>query len=91
MNLTKHAEKRKNQRGISDTDINILLEHGRYMSAPGGAEKIRFGGKECQLAISELKKMIQMLDKAKGLTVIINENKIITVYKNWRPVKCKLF
>ena len=82
MELTKHAEIRKNQRGISNRTLEFLLEHGRYISAPGGAEKIFFGEKEHQLAVSELKKIIQMLDKAKGISVIIKANKIITAYKN---------
>jgi hypothetical protein len=81
LQVTKHAEKRMRQRGFSRFSIEILEQFGRLEDAPGKAKKIFFGNKEHQLAISEFKKAIQFLDKAKGGTMIIVNDDILTVYK----------
>lgn len=79
--MTDHAKIRQKQRGISNIALNIIEQNGRCEKAPGGALKIFFGFKEYQRTIDELKKTIQLLDKVKGGTLIINEDEIITVYK----------
>ena len=81
MELTKHAQKRVQQRGFSDFTIGIIEEFGRTSSAPGGAEKIFVGDKEHQLVTQELKKAIQLMDRAKGGYLVVRGNKILTVYK----------
>jgi type II restriction/modification system DNA methylase subunit YeeA len=82
MNMTDHAKVRQKQRGISNIALDIIEKNGRCEKAPGGALKIFFGFKEYQRTIQDLKRTIQMLDKVKGGTLIINEDKIVTVYKN---------
>ena len=82
MNMTDHAKVRQKQRGISNMALNIIEQNGRCEKAPGGALKIFFGFKEYQRTIEDLKKTIQLLDKVKGGTLIINEDKIVTVYRN---------
>ena len=81
MKLTKHAQKRIQQRGFSAFTVNIITEFGKTRSARGGAEKIFVGNKEYQLVIQELKRAIQLMDRAKGGYVIVRDNKILTVYK----------
>lgn len=82
MNMTDHAKVRQKQRGISNIALNIIEQNGRCEKAPGGALKIFFGFKEYQRTIEDLKRTIQMLDKVKGGTLIINKDRIVTVYKN---------
>jgi len=82
MKLTRHAEKRKHQRGFSGFTWGIILKYGRQIKTAGGETKIFFGNKEYQRAISEFKTAIQLLDKAKGGNLIIKGNYIITAYKN---------
>jgi len=81
MQLTQHAKKRMNQRGISDFTLNIIMQHGRLENAPGGATALFYGKKEHQKTISELKRVIQLLDRAKNTRIIMKENHILTVYK----------
>ena len=81
MKLTDHAEKRSQQRGFSKQIIDIILNQGKNQHAPGGATKIFIGRREYQAVISELKRAIQLMDKAKDATLIIHENRILTVYK----------
>jgi len=81
MKLTKHAKTRKNQRGFSKIVMDIILTYGNYKNARGGAIKVHFGKKEHQNIITELKRAIQAMDKVKGGSIIIAEDKIITLYK----------
>ena len=81
MKMTKHAEIRKQQRGFSEQSLEIVLRYGRSITAPGGATKVFFGNKECQQVISEFKKVIQIMDRARGTNIIIADDNIITVYK----------
>ena len=82
MHITDHAKARQRQRGISNAVLDIIERNGRCEKAPGGALKIFFGFKEYRKTIEDLKRTIQLLDKVKSGTLIINEDKIVTVYKN---------
>ena len=82
MKLTKHAQARQRQRGIPNFCLDIIQQHGRCERAPGGATKVSFGKREYQRTIEQLKGLIQMLDKAKGGTIIIaDDGDVLTVYK----------
>lgn len=81
MKLTRHAEARKNQRGFSDFVMDMILQHGISKNAPGGATKISFRKKEYQKVVGQLKKAIQLMDKAKGGHVIMKDGCILTIYK----------
>jgi hypothetical protein len=82
MNLTNHAKKRISQRGLSRLSLEIIEEFGRYQEAPGGVTKVYFGKKETQAAVSEFKKLIQLLDKTKNGTIVIADNMVLTAYKH---------
>ena len=81
MKLTGHAQKRKQQRGFRNLSIEIIRNFGRIEKAPGGVVKVFFGRKECQRASREFKRAIQLLDKSRGSTLIIDEDNLITLYK----------
>lgn len=81
MEITRHAKRRQQQRGMSDFALKIIEQNGRWEKAPGGVVKIFFGNKEYQKTISEFKKIIQFLDRIKGGTMIIDGRNILTVYR----------
>lgn len=81
MNKTRHLIKRQSQRGISDYLLAIIEENGRYERAPGGATKIYLGNREYQNLVNETKRFLQILDKAKGGTIIFHNQDMLTVYK----------
>ena len=85
MKLTEHARKRARQRGFSKISLNIIRECGRTERAPGGAVRIFFGKKEYQKALIEFKRAIQTLDKAKGGTIIVEDDDVLTVYHRDKP------
>ena len=82
MKLTKHGKMRMKQRGFSKFVLDIILNFGNCKDVPGGAMKIYLGNKECQNIVSELKRAIQVMDKARNGSIIIIKDKIVTVYKN---------
>jgi len=81
MNKTRHFTKRQCQRGFPDYLVNIIEENGAYLRAPSGAIKIKLGNREYQNIVHELKHFMQILDRAKGGTVILHDNDMLTVYK----------
>jgi hypothetical protein len=82
MKVTRHAEKRFQQRGFSDEIIQIILTHGEVLNAPGGATQVVLSNKESQRAIAELKAAIQMVIRAKDKCMIIKDGQIITAYNS---------
>lgn len=82
MTRTKHFQKRFDQRGFSETMLELVMQFGRTEKARGGAVKIFFGKKEGSALVQECKRIIQLIDKAKGATLIIKDDQIITGYKN---------
>jgi hypothetical protein len=80
MRLTRHAQRRLRQRGFSNLSLDIIRKCGRTEKAPGGALKIFFGNKEHQEAVAELKRTIQVLDKAKGGALIMENECVLTIY-----------
>ena len=83
MEFTKHAIARKNQRGFSNFTLDIILKHGCYQQSKECAIKVYFGNKQYQKIVGELKRAIQLMDKAKNSSMIIINNHVITAYKNY--------
>ena len=81
MKLTKHAKRRRCQRGFSEFSVDIIMKHGRRERAPGGATRLIFGNKEHQSAVGELKRTIQLLDKVKNGKMITMNEHVLTMYK----------
>jgi hypothetical protein len=81
MKMTMHAKLRLQQRGFSKHVIDIILDKGRMQNAAGSATKFFLGRKERQEIVAELKRIIQLMDKAEGATIIIKDGHILTLYK----------
>jgi hypothetical protein len=87
MIITNHAKKRIKQRGFSKIPLEIILGYGTHEQAPGGATKVFLGKKTHQKIVEELKQTIQLMDKAKGSTLIIHGNRILTAYKKYEKTQ----
>ena len=81
MNLTKHARKRCQQRGISRDTLELILDYGRICQAPGGATKFFLGNKEYNKIMSDLKQAMKLAERAKNGALILIDEQIITAYK----------
>ena len=81
MNLSKHAQKRCQQRGIPEKNLELILKYGTPSPRRDGALKVMITKSDKQNMIADLKKRIQKLDKLEGRAVILStDGKIITTY-----------
>jgi hypothetical protein len=81
MNKTDHFIKRQHQRAISDDLLKIVEEYGTYSNAKGGAIEIHLGNREYQNIVNKTKRFLHTLDRARGSTIIVCGNEMLTVYK----------
>jgi len=82
LTLTEHAKMRQRQRGFSNLSLDILEQFARRKHAAGGAKELFFGKREAIRASQEFKKLIQVLDKVNGSSIVILDNYVLTMYKN---------
>lgn len=82
MNLSKHCLTRCKQRGIKQSNIELIMSFGSKIRKPGGVFEYFISKKDKQEAIQFLKQCIQSLDKLNGKALIVNEGseQIITAY-----------
>lgn len=81
MTVSSHAQTRMQQRGIPAALLQLIEQCGRVSHVPGGAQKIELGRRETDRLRQELKRMLQLLDKARGAALIVKGGCILTAYK----------
>lgn len=85
MILSKHADTRCQQRGIKPQLLSMVVQFGEKSIVSGGANSYFLKNRDINYLISEYrqcdKKMIQTLDRLKGVQVIESQDGvIITAY-----------
>lgn len=80
LNITKHAQKRSQQRCIPKSEIDLILNYGESILKPGGAVEIGIKKKEKNRIIKKLRRMINKLDKIQNKRVLMIDGVIVTVY-----------
>ncbi len=80
MKLTKHAKIRSRQRGFSEEYIRWIMLFGEPIVKPGNVMEYRITGKDKDIIVSKLKRIIQALDKLSKKAVLVGGDDIITVY-----------
>ncbi|MCP4360694.1 MAG: DUF4258 domain-containing protein [Chloroflexi bacterium] len=74
--ITKHAEKRMQQRGYRPSDIEFVLQFGS--EAIGG---VILSKKDAQKIEREARKAIEIANRLRGLFIPLAGSKVKTVYK----------
>jgi len=82
MTLTKHAEKRTSQRGITSGQIETVIHYGETRKRTGGVEEYILTKKSAQQAIDGLKNEIRKIEKAINTCLVFDDNTIMTAYKS---------
>jgi hypothetical protein len=72
--LTKHAEKRMNQRGISKEMMELIYEHGREQYDHRGGVRIMLTKKMIGLLVKRLPKLKKMFERVKSTYLVISSN-----------------
>ena len=75
MDLSSHARKRLQQRGMSSADVEAIVVYGT--AVPGG---YLLRARDVNEAISDLKGQISMLERLKNRVVIADRQTVITAY-----------
>jgi len=85
LTLTNHAETRLRQRGMLETDLQLITQFGTSVG-----DAIFMRTKDIQKGIEGLKRIIQRLEHLKGRTLIMNGDTVITAYKATRKHEKKI-
>ena len=83
--LSEHAERRMNQRGITEAMIDLCMEYGKIIIQNDGAMAYVITDKIYKKLLNNkgLKHMRKIIDRIKGLVVIVSgDGALITTYKN---------
>ena len=82
MELSKHAIRRSQQRGIPRNYADIIVEFGTAKRKPGNVFEYRLPKRKVDQIIKQFKNFIQSLDKCTGKGVLVDSSagEIITVY-----------
>ena len=82
MKKSLHSIIRCKQRGIKETNIELILALGTKNRKPGGVFEYFISKKDKHLAIQFLKQCIQNLDRLVGKAIIVDPKKgiVITAY-----------
>lgn len=79
-NLTHHAEKRIQQRGINSEAVDVIMQYADPVPAPGGALAFSLTKKSRSELICFYKKIIKSIEKAKNVVLIEKDGLILTSY-----------
>jgi hypothetical protein len=83
LDLTRHAERRSQQRAIRPALIDLLLTYGDRQPAGGGAEMIRIPRKRSRKGLADSRQA----DKLASIYAIVDGNgRVITVGHQFRRV-----
>ncbi len=87
MNLSLHAEKRGQQRGIPRKIVEFILEHGTPFAAPRGAQRVMLTKKDQQKIRNDAQQVLKLLDRATNKEVVIEREShdVITVQPHRIP------
>ena len=75
--ITTHAETRMRQRGLRDADLHLILDTATEIASDAYLLTRADAARE----IAKRKKEIQKLEKLKDYKIIVEEGKIITLYR----------
>ncbi len=75
MNLSFHAQQRLQQRGLSTSDLDLVLMHGTETS-----DGYYLRRSDVRRAERELRKLINQLNRLSGKYVIVDGDTVITTY-----------
>ncbi len=84
MRETHHFEVRKNNRGISDYLIELVLEYGDTIG-----DRVVLGKKKTEMLVAEIKQLekgIKKICDKNGLAVVIEDDSFITTYQLHKKV-----
>lgn len=82
METSSHSEIRFKQRGISQEQVDLIVAYGEKYRKPGGAWEYRLLRKDKARIITQLKRLMRLVENAAGKGVLISGEgeEVITTY-----------
>lgn len=85
MEITAHAQKRMQQRGMKTADVELIVNFGTRV--PDGYLLRR---KDVTEAVSDMKKFMTRLQRLEGRVVITSDGTVVTAYPTGRAKQKRL-
>jgi hypothetical protein len=80
MTITKHAAQRLQQRGITQTAVDLILQFGIEYHRPGGAVEYLFTRKSAIELERDMKECRNMISKLRGRALLVTDGRLKTAY-----------
>lgn len=77
LKVTRHADRRMQQRGFQTPDVQLVIEYGTL----GPAGRIALRDRDVDKAISECKQRIQRLEHLRGCVIVTDGGHLVTCYR----------
>ena len=83
LTITHHGETRMSQRGIRETDLDVLLTHGTDI----GRDRIMLMQRDAAKVIRALKKQIANVERLTNKVLVVVDGHLITAYHQTTPIR----
>lgn len=80
MDMTKHSQKRGQQRGVPCDVVDVLLQVGDPTPCAGDAFRYTLRATCAQEEIQQLRHRIRCLEQAVKVTAVVKDESVLTVY-----------
>ncbi len=87
MTITKHAAQRLQQRGFSQTAVDLILQFGIEYHRPGGAIEYLFTRKSAKELERDMRECKSMISKLRGKAVLVYDGQLRTAYYRSKKLK----
>ena len=81
--ITHHGETRMSQRGIRETDLDVLFAHGTDI----GLDRIMLMRRDAAKVIRDLRKQIANIERLTNKVLVVVDGHLVTAYHQTTPVQ----
>ena len=81
--ITRHGGIRMSQRGIRETDLEVLLTHGTEI----GRDRIMLKKRDAARVIRDLKKQIANIERLTDKVLVVADGQLITTYHQTTSIR----
>ncbi len=83
LTITHHGETRMSQRGIRETDLDVLFAHGTDI----GRDRIMLMQRDAEKVIRDLKKQIANIERLTNKVIVVVDGHLVTAYHQTTPIR----
>lgn len=87
MTITKHAAQRLQQRGFTQTAVDLIFQFGIEYHRPGGAIEYLFTGKSAVDMERDMRECKNLISKLRGKALLFYDGKLRTAYHRSKKLK----